>query len=74
MCPQNAPSVEELPALAELAPYVVAICDGDDNRPLALCGTSSVAYAAFYAAVREHFGRRLTLQRGDQILATSRLN
>lgn len=40
---------------------------------LALCANASVAYAVYYAALREHFGRRVTLRRGGQTLASSQL-
>lgn len=58
----------------EPLPYVIALLDQGDERAVAVCSTSAVAYAAYYAAVREHFGRGLTLRRGHRVLADTRLH
>ena len=55
-------------------PYVVTISDAAGDIAIAMCSTSAVAYAAYYAAAREHFGRSLTLRRGRRVLADSRLH
>ena len=58
----------------EATPYVVAIRDGSCETAIALCSSSAVAYAAYFAAAREHFGRSLRLRCGERVLADTRLN
>ncbi|MGA0606962.1 hypothetical protein ACO2Q0_13285 [Phenylobacterium sp. VNQ135] len=38
---------------------------------LAFSSTSGIGYAAYYAAMREHLGRHITLSRDDRVIATS---
>ncbi|WP_309093070.1 hypothetical protein [Phenylobacterium sp.] len=55
-------------------PYRVELWDAPDGRPiavLALGGSPGIGYAAYYAAVSEHFGRHVTLRREDRLLAAS---
>jgi len=54
-------------------PYRIELQEDGQGRVLALCGSPSLAYAAYYAAMREHFGRQLSLKRGIQVLASSSL-
>ena len=49
-------------------PYTVEL---DGEMVLAACVSSNVAYAAYYAGIREYLGRRLSLRRGDRLLIAS---
>ena len=40
---------------AEALPYTVELGNG---APLAMCQSGAVAYAAYYAAIREYLGQR----------------
>jgi hypothetical protein len=55
----------EADAPAWALPYKVEL---DGETVLAVCGSSNVAYAAYYAGVREYFGRALSLRHGDRLL------
>lgn len=70
--------LEEMDALAEALelPFRIELCDGasdGSDRVLALCASRSTAYAVYYAALREHFGRRISLRRGEAVLAATQL-
>jgi hypothetical protein len=50
--------------------YRLEVLDGTDGTVLAMCASRTVALAAYYAALREHFGRGVTLRdRGDLMLS-----
>lgn len=72
-----APSSQRLETASELGlPFHIELCarlGGGVEKVLALCATANIAYAAYYSALREHFGRRVTLRRGEQTLASSEL-
>ena len=72
MCQQ---AVQSRPDVTDEAlPYIIAVTDGGDEMAVALCHSSAIAYAAYYAALREHFGRGLTLRCGHRVLADTRLS
>ena len=51
-------------------PYRVELLDGVGDTVLASCTSRTVALAAYYAAMREYFGRGLALRdRGHVILS-----
>lgn len=54
-------------------PYRVELrgANGEVATVLAEGSSPGIAYAAYYAAVREYFGRHLTLSHGDRKLAGS---
>ena len=56
----------------ELA-FRVEVTDGAGGAEeiLCACATAGIAYAAYYAAMREHFGRRVRLVRGAHTIAQS---
>lgn len=65
------PSAE--PAAAAL-PYRLELWDdarGEVEKLLALSSTAGIGYAVYYAAIREYFGRRITLTCGGRVLASS---
>ena len=49
-------------------PYRVEL---DGETVIAVCGTPNVAYAAYYASLREYHGRSLSLLHGDRLLVAS---
>ncbi len=70
--------LDKVEALAEALelPFRVELCDGAGEgceRVLALCASRTTAYAVYYSALREHFGRRVSLRRGEAVLATTQL-
>jgi len=56
---------------ADACAYFVVLSHGGAETAVARCDSPTIAYAAYYAAQREHYGRNLTLRRGDHVLATS---
>jgi len=53
-------------------PYRIEMIDAEEAEVLALCGTVSVAYAAYYAGLREYFGRSLALRQGEHLLVCNK--
>jgi hypothetical protein len=50
--------------------YRLEVLDGTGGAVLAICANRTVALAAYYAALREHFGRGVMLRdRGDVVLS-----
>ena len=48
--------------------YRLELLDGMGNTVLATCTSRTVALAAYYAAVREYFGRGLTLRDSGAVM------
>lgn len=63
---QSQPAQE---AERELGYRVELICEGGAPELVCACVTAGIGYAAYYAAMREHFGRRVRLSKGGQTLA-----
>jgi len=57
---------------AELS-YRVELDDGQGGRVLALSASAAVAYAAYYAAIREYFGQPMQLLHKGVVIARFRL-
>jgi hypothetical protein len=52
-------------------PYRLEVLDGTGGTVLAMCASRTVALAAYYAALREHFGRGVTLRSHGDVLLSS---
>ena len=64
-----------IPALPAHLAYRVELWDGVSDEPeklLAAAASSGMAYACYYAAVREHVGRVVRLRKAASVLAASK--
>lgn len=52
-------------------PYIVSLLTNDSTIPVAAVATPGIAFAAYYAAIREYFEHRVRLSQGYCTLAVS---
>ena len=72
--PRQTPRSDQWPAGREDLPYKVELWDDDKKsveQVLAVTANGSIGYAAYYAAIREHPDRYVTLRHKNSIVARS---
>ena len=74
MAKPNCTRVQPVTAAEPDLPYRIDLWDSAGHAvelTLAMAHSSATAYACYYAALREHFGRQITLRAEGKVLAAT---